>query len=62
MDGIDRGALPHLQTLRDVMAYRLSVEISGTSTDLLLFDQQSGTFWRHKTPSTWFIASLRLAC
>jgi hypothetical protein len=62
MDGIDRGAQPHLQTLRDVMAYRLGVDISGTFTDPLLFDQQSGTFWRHTTPSTWSIASSRLAC
>jgi N-methylhydantoinase A len=34
------------------MAYRLGVDVGGTFTDLLLFDQDSGTFWRHKTPST----------
>ena len=34
------------------MAYRLGVDVGGTFTDLLLFDQQSGGFWRHKTPST----------
>jgi len=35
-----------------VMAYRLGVDVGGTFTDLLLFDQTSGGFWRHKTPST----------
>ncbi len=34
------------------MAFRLGVDVGGTFTDLLLLDQQSGTFWRHKTPST----------
>ena len=34
------------------MSYRLGVDVGGTFTDLLLFDQQSGSFWRHKTPST----------
>lgn len=34
------------------MAYRLGVDVGGTFTDLLLFDQTSGGFWRHKTPST----------
>ena len=34
------------------MAYRLGVDVGGTFTDLLLFDQGSGGFWRHKTPST----------
>jgi N-methylhydantoinase A len=34
------------------MAYRLGVDVGGTFTDLLLFDQASGAFWRHKTPST----------
>jgi N-methylhydantoinase A len=34
------------------MTYRLGVDVGGTFTDLLLFDQQSGAFWRHKTPST----------
>ena len=34
------------------MAYRLGVDVGGTVTDLLLFDDASGAFWRHKTPST----------
>lgn len=34
------------------MAYRLGVDVGGTFTDLLLFDQETGAFWRHKTPST----------
>jgi N-methylhydantoinase A len=34
------------------MRYRLGVDVGGTFTDLLLFDQDSGAFWRHKTPST----------
>ncbi|NBC35995.1 hydantoinase/oxoprolinase family protein [Novosphingobium sp. FSY-8] len=34
------------------MTYRLGVDVGGTFTDLLLFDQSSGKFWRHKTPST----------
>ncbi|WP_145960528.1 hydantoinase/oxoprolinase N-terminal domain-containing protein, partial [Novosphingobium meiothermophilum] len=34
------------------MTYRLGVDVGGTFTDLLLFDQSTGTFWRHKTPST----------
>ncbi|MDE1149823.1 MAG: hydantoinase/oxoprolinase family protein [Azospirillaceae bacterium] len=34
------------------MAYRLGVDVGGTFTDLLLLNQQSGDFWRHKTPST----------
>jgi N-methylhydantoinase A len=34
------------------MGYRLGVDVGGTFTDLLLFEEQSGTFWRHKTPST----------
>ncbi|HWU04702.1 MAG TPA: hydantoinase/oxoprolinase family protein [Novosphingobium sp.] len=34
------------------MTYRLGVDVGGTFTDLLLFDQSSGNFWRHKTPST----------
>jgi N-methylhydantoinase A len=34
------------------MAYRLGVDVGGTFTDLLLLDQVSGSFWRHKTPST----------
>ena len=34
------------------MTYRLGVDVGGTFTDLLLFDQTTGKFWRHKTPST----------
>ncbi|PXA99314.1 5-oxoprolinase [Nostoc sp. 3335mG] len=34
------------------MAYRLGVDVGGTFTDLLLLEEQSGEFWRHKTPST----------
>nr|WP_298925404.1 hydantoinase/oxoprolinase family protein [uncultured Erythrobacter sp.] len=34
------------------MRYRLGVDVGGTFTDLLLFDNTSGEFWRHKTPST----------
>ncbi|KLI64508.1 hydantoinase/oxoprolinase family protein [Aurantiacibacter marinus] len=34
------------------MRYRLGVDVGGTFTDLLLFDHDSGQFWRHKTPST----------
>ena len=34
------------------MAYRLGVDVGGTFTDLLLLDEASGRFWRHKTPST----------
>ena len=34
------------------MAYRLGVDVGGTFTDLLLLDEASGAFWRHKTPST----------
>ncbi|MDI1296177.1 MAG: hydantoinase/oxoprolinase family protein [bacterium] len=34
------------------MSYRLGVDVGGTFTDLLLFDEISGAFWRHKTPST----------
>ncbi|WP_296720305.1 hydantoinase/oxoprolinase family protein [Erythrobacter sp.] len=34
------------------MTYRLGVDVGGTFTDLLLFDEGSGAFWRHKTPST----------
>lgn len=34
------------------MRYRLGVDVGGTFTDLLLFDRQTGGFWRHKTPST----------
>ena len=34
------------------MAFRLGVDVGGTFTDLLLFEDTSGAFWRHKTPST----------
>ena len=34
------------------MAYRLGVDVGGTFTDLLLLEDGSGRFWRHKTPST----------
>ncbi|WP_184022281.1 hydantoinase/oxoprolinase family protein [Sphingobium boeckii] len=34
------------------MTYRLGVDVGGTFTDLLLFEAESGSFWRHKTPST----------
>jgi len=34
------------------MGYRLGVDVGGTFTDLLLLDDASGGFWRHKTPST----------
>jgi N-methylhydantoinase A len=34
------------------MSYRLGVDVGGTFTDLLLFNVESGAFWRHKTPST----------
>ena len=34
------------------MSYRLGVDVGGTFTDLLLLDQGSQKFWRHKTPST----------
>lgn len=34
------------------MTYRLGVDVGGTFTDLLLLDEDSGRFWRHKVPST----------
>jgi N-methylhydantoinase A len=34
------------------MGYRLGVDVGGTFTDLLLFEESTGAFWRHKTPST----------
>ncbi|QVM82715.1 hydantoinase/oxoprolinase family protein [Novosphingobium decolorationis] len=34
------------------MTYRLGVDVGGTFTDLLLFNQEDGSFFRHKTPST----------
>ena len=34
------------------MAYRLGVDVGGTFTDLLLLNEETGQFWRDKTPST----------
>jgi N-methylhydantoinase A len=34
------------------LSYRLGVDVGGTFTDLLLFDDATGTSWRTKTPST----------
>ena len=34
------------------MGYRLGVDVGGTFTDLLLFNVETGAFWRYKTPST----------
>lgn len=34
------------------MSYRVGVDVGGTFTDLMLFDEESGRYWRHKTPST----------
>ena len=34
------------------MSYRLGVDVGGTFTDLLLVDEDTGTTWRAKTPST----------
>jgi N-methylhydantoinase A len=34
------------------MSYRVGVDVGGTFTDLMLFDESSGRYWRHKTPST----------
>lgn len=34
------------------MTYRLGVDVGGTFTDLLLFDEQTGQTWRDKVPST----------
>ena len=34
------------------MAYCLGVDVGGTFTDLLNFEESTGAFWRHKTPST----------
>ena len=34
------------------MAYRLGVDVGGTFTDLVLFDDANGRSWRTKTPST----------
>jgi N-methylhydantoinase A len=34
------------------MVLRLGVDVGGTFTDLLLFDEANGRFWRDKTPST----------
>jgi N-methylhydantoinase A len=37
---------------RNEMSYRLGVDVGGTFTDLMLFNEATGAFWRHKTPST----------
>lgn len=34
------------------MAYRLGVDVGGTFTDLLLIEEETGTNWRDKVPST----------
>lgn len=34
------------------MAYRVGVDVGGTFTDLMLLHEETGRFWRHKTPST----------
>lgn len=34
------------------MRFRLGVDVGGTFTDLLLLNNDTGEFWRHKTPST----------
>jgi N-methylhydantoinase A len=34
------------------MAYRLGIDVGGTFTDVLLFDEESGQLWLAKTPST----------
>jgi len=34
------------------MGYRMGVDVGGTFTDLLLFRDDTGDFWRYKTPST----------
>jgi N-methylhydantoinase A len=34
------------------MSYRLGVDVGGTFTDLLLFNESNGQTWRGKTPST----------
>ncbi len=34
------------------MSYRLGVDVGGTFTDVLLVDEDTGTTWRAKTPST----------
>ena len=39
------------------MGYRLGVDVGGTFTDLLLFNTETGSFWRHKTPSTPYDSS-----
>jgi N-methylhydantoinase A len=33
------------------MTYRLGVDVGGTFTDLFLLSQDTGVFWRKKTPS-----------
>ncbi|MEM9750780.1 MAG: hydantoinase/oxoprolinase N-terminal domain-containing protein, partial [Pseudomonadota bacterium] len=37
---------------RKMHMYRLGVDVGGTFTDLLLFDEADGSFWRAKVPST----------
>ncbi|NJK79867.1 MAG: hydantoinase/oxoprolinase family protein [Chloroflexaceae bacterium] len=34
------------------MAYRVGVDVGGTFTDMMLLDEDTGKFWRVKTPST----------
>lgn len=34
------------------MAYRVGVDVGGTFTDLMLFNEETGEYWRVKTPST----------
>jgi N-methylhydantoinase A len=34
------------------MSYRVGVDVGGTFTDLMLFHEESGRYWRYKTPST----------
>ena len=33
-------------------AYRLGVDVGGTFTDILLLEDDTGSTWRHKVPST----------
>ena len=52
-DGVHRHRSLCGDTLRAEHAYdRLGVDVGGTFTDLLLFNVETGAFWRHKTPST----------
>lgn len=43
---------PSPATEADTGLYRLGVDVGGTFTDLLLFDESDGRFWRAKVPST----------